>query len=41
MAREDVKKESNYHGRGDVTILVILHWSVESYKVSLSEKNPQ
>ena len=48
MARKDVKEESDYHGRDEMSITVysliipdILHGPVESSKVSLSEKNPQ
>ena len=48
MVRKDVKEESDYHGRGKMSITVysltipdILHGPVESFKVSLSEKNPQ
>ena len=43
MARKDAKEEYDYHGRGEmsITILVILPGSVESSKVSLSEKSPE
>ena len=47
MARKDVIKESVYHGINEMSIKynlvipVILDGSVESAKVSLSEKNPQ
>ena len=45
MARKDVKEESDYHGIREMSITakaipVILHGSVESSKVFLSEENP-
>ena len=46
MTRKDVKEESDYHGIDKMGITVqaipvILHGSVESSKVSLSENNPE
>ena len=37
MGRKDVKEESDYQGRGKMN----LHGSIESSKVSQSEKTPQ
>ena len=46
MARKDVKDESDYHRRGDMSIIIWqFQWfyigSVEGSKFSLSEKIPQ